>query len=157
MGNYATAAELISRFANEAEVSYLTDTEATGTADAGVLADCLEDAEAEINTWIAQRYKTPVDVSVDTELARLLKRKTLDIAETYLLMRGPSIAENKTAQLERTIEWAKAVGMGQAQLTGAVTATSTTTRTPLATWTGANRDLTNVETRLCSRETMGSL
>lgn len=157
MGNYASTSDLTDRFDGDAEVSYLTDTEETGTPDTDVLTDCIESAEAEINTWIAQRVATPVDVSVDTELARLMKRKTIDLAEVYLLRRGPQVSDEKVRQEERVIEWAKAIGKGEARLTGAVTVESTGSRDPLASWTGSDRDLTDVPTRIFSRETMSSL
>lgn len=157
MGNYASQSDLKDRFDGDAEVAFLTDTEETGTPDTDVLDDCIESAEAEINTWIAQRFQTPVDVSLDTELARLLKRKTIDLAEVYLLRRGPQVSEEKEKQEDRVLSWAKSVGKGEAQLTGAVTVASATTRAPLASWTGSDRDLGDVPTRIFSRDTMSSL
>ena len=157
MGNYASQAELKTRFDGDAEIAYLTDTEESGTPDTGVLDDCLESAEADINSRIGKRYKTPVTVSGNTELAALLKRKTLDLAEYYLLLRGPSVSDQKEKQAERIWAWADKVSDGTFVLSGAETPTSTTSRDPLAQWTGSDRDLTDVETRIFSRETMSGL
>lgn len=157
VGNYATQAELKARFDGDAEVAYLTDTEETLTPDTAVLDDCIEAAEADINSRIGKRYATPVVVTGNTELTALLKRKTLDLAEVFLLMRGPSVSEQKEKQSERVMEWASKVAAGTFVLSGAATPPSTTSRDPLAYWSGSNRDLTDVETRIFSRETMSGL
>ena len=157
MGNYVSQAELKSRFDGDAEVAFLTDTEETGVPDTGVLDDCIEAAEADINSRIGKRYKTPVVISGNTELTALLKRKTLDLAEYYLLARGPSVSDQKEKQALRVYEWANAVSKGEFILSGAVTPPSTTSRDPLASWTGSDRDLSDVPTRIFSRETMDAL
>jgi phage gp36-like protein len=157
MGNYATQAELKARFDGDAEVAYLTDTEETGIPDTGVLDDCIESAEADINSRIGKRYATPVVVTGNVELTALLKRKALDLAEYYLLVRSPSISDQKEKQAERAWEWAAKVADGTFVLSGAATPPSTASRAPLATWTGSDRDLTDVTTRIFSRETMAAL
>lgn len=157
MGNYASQAELKDRFADDTEVAYLTDTESTGTPDTTVLDDCIENAEGEINSRIGKRYATPVTVSGNTELTALLKRKTLDLAEYFLLMRGPQVSEEKAKRHDRVLEWADKIADGTFVLSGASTPASTASRDPLASWTGADRDLTDVDTRIFSRETMSGL
>jgi phage gp36-like protein len=148
---------LKTRFDGDAEVAYLTDTEETGTPDTGVLDDCIESAEADINSRIGKRYATPVVITANTELTALLKRKTLDLAEYYLLARGPSISDQKEKQALRVYEWADAVASGKFILSGAVTPPSTASRAPLASWSGSDRDLTDVDTRIFSRATMSGL
>lgn len=159
MGNYATVAELRLRFADGDEIDYLTDTEVSQDPDdeASVLDDCIENAEGEINSRIGKQYATPVTVSGNTELTALLKRKTLDLAEYFLLLRGPSVSEEKERRHDRVLEWADKVGDGTYVLSGASTPASTASRDPLAQWSGSDRDLTDVETRIFSRETMSSL
>ena len=157
MGNYVSQAELKTRFDGDAEIAYLTDTEETGTPDTAVLDDCIESAEADINSRIGKRYATPVVIAANTELTALLKRKTLDLAEYYLLARGPSVSEQKEKQALRVYEWADAVSEGKFVLSGAVTPPSTASRDPLASWTGSDRDLSDVDTRIFSRETQSAL
>jgi len=72
-------------------------------------------------------------------------------------MRGPSVSEQKEKQAERVIEWAKSVAKGETVLVGAVTPPSTASAGPLAAWSGSDRDLSDVPTRLTSRETMSAL
>lgn len=157
MGNYLSQAELKARFADDTEVAYLTDTESTGTPSTTVLDDCIENAEGEINSRIGKRYLTPVVVSGNTELTALLKRKTGDLAEYFLLLRGPQVSVEKEKRADRVLEWAAFVADGTFVLSGAVTPTSTASRAPLASWTGSDRDLTDVDTRIFSRETMAGL
>lgn len=152
MGNYASTDELQTRFADAIEVSYLTDTEDTGTPDSAVLDDVLEGAEGSINSRIGKRYLTPVVVSGNTELTALLKRHTLDLAEVFLLMRGPSLSDAKAFQRDRVLEWADKVGDGTYVLTGAVTPESTASRDPLSQWSGGNRTIPDSSGRLFTRD-----
>ena len=155
MANYATTTELKDRFNSEEEVALLTHT--VGTADTDVLTDMLESAEGDINSRIGKRYATPVTVSGNTELTALMKRKTLDLAEFYLLREGDRISELKERQGESVLKWADAIAKGEYVLSGASTPASTASRDPLASWTGSDRDLTDVTTRIFSRETMSGL
>lgn len=155
MANYATTTELQARFNSAEEVALLTHT--VGTPDTTVLTDMLESAEGDINSRIGKRYATPVVVTSNTELTALMKRKTLDLAEFYLLREGDRVSDLKEKQGESVLVWANKIGDGTFILSGAVTPPSTASRDPLAAWTGSNRDLTDVDTRIFSRETMAGL
>jgi len=160
MGNYASNAELQTRFEDVEEVAFLTDTEADtppSTPDQDVLTDVIEGAEGDINSRIGKRYATPVDETVDTELAATLKRRTLDIAEVYLLQRGGVVTEAHQRQLDRAIEWADKVSTGEFVLPGGVTPTSTASRNPVSEWTGSNRTLASTSPRLWTRDTTANL
>lgn len=153
MGNYASTAELQTRFENVAEVEFLTDKDPGTGVDEDVLVDVLEAAEAEINSGIGMRYLTPVDVSVDVELTALLKRKTLDIAEVYLHRRGEGASEIKLAQLEQALAWIEQMSLGKRVLIGALTAASTASRDPRATFTDSSRDIPDDSGRIFTRRT----
>lgn len=157
MGNYASNAELKGRFADDEEVAYLTDDPDTGTPTESVLTDVVEAAEAEINSGVAMRYLTPVDVTLDTELAALLKRKTLDLAEYYLHRRGDHASEVKSLQGERVLEWIEKIATGARVLTGAVTVASTASRGDMASWSGSGRTLNSTSKRVWTRETQTRL
>lgn len=77
---YAIQADLEERF-GEAELVRLTDRDSppTGQVDAAVVSRAIEDAQAEINCYLASRYTLPLGV-----VPELLKRLTCDIAR-YLL------------------------------------------------------------------------
>ena len=157
MSHYASTANLKTRFADDLEIAFLTDTESTGTPDDDVLTDVVEAAEASINSRIGKRYLTPVVVSGNTELIALLKRMTLDLAEVFLMMRGPSVSEAKQLQMDRVLEWADKVGDGTYVLSGAVTPPSTASRDPLAQWSGSERTTPDSSPRVFTRTSAARL
>lgn len=56
---YASVADLVARF-GEVEIIELTDLERTGEMDNAVAERALEDATAEIDGYLASRYRLPV-------------------------------------------------------------------------------------------------
>lgn len=130
MPNYATTAELTARFEDDATVAHLTDTPG-GSIDTAVLTEVLEGAESEINSYLAKRYLVPVVVSSDTGLAQVLKGKTLDLAQYYLLARGDLVSEAKTALRDNVVQWCKDIAKGVIVLPAASTPTSTASRSPV--------------------------
>lgn len=160
MGNYASNAELKTRFDSadsDAELEVLTD-KAPGTGvDDAVLTDVVTLAEADINTRIGRLWATPVDVSIDAELAALMKGRTLDLAEYYLHRRSDHATEVKERQAERALEWATAVGIGTFVLPGGVTPASTQSRDPVAEWTDAARTADPNRGRVCTRNSFSQL
>lgn len=153
MGNYATNDELKTRFEDDTELAFLTDNVAAGIADDDVLTDVVEAAEGEINSGLAVRYATPVDVSIDTTLAALLKRKTLDLAEHYLHRRGEAASEIKKDQADQVLEWVDKVSKGERKLVGALTAASTASANPRADWSDSGRTAPDDSKRFFTRET----
>lgn len=158
MGNYLSTAELLTRFPNDADAAFFTDDEGAGAPTTAHLNDLIESAEGMINSRLAMRWETPVDVSVDTELSNTLKRMTLDLAEALMVSnRSERMSEAKQAQLDRVIEWADKLSEGKLALPGAVTPVGPTSRDPRASWSGSNRKLTSTSPRIFSRDSMGPL
>lgn len=157
MPNYATTSDLKTRFENIAELEFLTD-KAVGTGvDDNVLTDAVEAAEAEIDSALSKRFKTPVTVSGNTPLTALLKRKTLDLSEYYLQRRGEAVSEVRSLQAERVIDWLDKIAKGERNLVGAVTVESVASHDPRAVWTGSNRTIDDTSARRFTRETTGRL
>lgn len=152
MGNYASTAELETRFENDAELEFLTDKAEGSGVDTAVLDDVIESAENEIDSALSKRFATPVDVSVDTSLAALLKRKTLDLAEVYLHRRGEAASEVKQDQKTEVLEWLDKVVAGERNLVGAVSVASTTSANPRAAYTDSGRTLSSTSARLFTRK-----
>lgn len=75
---YATAADLIARF-GEDELIQLTDRSGAGVPDAAVVARALEDSGAEIDGYLASRYRLPLPT-----VPALLARIACDIARYRL-------------------------------------------------------------------------
>ncbi len=152
MGNYASTAELETRFENAAELEFLTDKAEGSGVDTAVLDDVIESAENEIDSALSKRFATPVDVSLDTSLAALLKRKTLDLAEYYLHRRGEAASEVKALQAERVLDWLDKLVAGERNLVGAVSVASTTSSDPRAAYTDSGRTLSSTSARLFTRK-----
>jgi len=80
---YASVADMVDRF-GEVEIIELTDLEHTGLIDTAVAERALEDATAEIDGYLASRYRLPV-----TDAAPLLSLLCTDIAR-FRLQKGVS-------------------------------------------------------------------
>ncbi|KWH56305.1 gp436 family protein [Burkholderia cepacia] len=85
--SYATRQEMIARF-GETEVLALTDREEFGAIDEDVLAGALADASAEMDTYLASRYRVPVQTH-----ARFLAGLCCDIAR-YRLTGSETVETN---------------------------------------------------------------
>ena len=118
MGNYASNAQLIARFADEATAAFLTDS-TNSTADADVLTEVIETAESEIDSYLSSRYDTPVSLSGETNLANVLKGKTLDLAQFYLMDRKGHAAETNEKRADKVIDWLVRIVDGDIPLPGA--------------------------------------
>lgn len=160
MGNYATNDELQTRFEDVEEVAFLTDTVSANppsTPDEAVLTDCVTGAEGFINSRIAMVYSTPVDVSLDAELAALLKRMTLDLSEWFLRSRGKVVSETVQTQYEAVLLWADMIAKGEWALPGAATPAPTQSHGPVSSFSDWGRTLSNSSKRTTTRETMRRL
>lgn len=159
MGSYCSVAQLTARFASDVEAGYATDNEAAGVISSTVAGECIGSAEGEINSYLSRRYRTPLSATelTDTSVAELMLGVTLDIAEFHVLNRSPEVPEQKEKQYDRRIEWLKLVAEGKVLIPGAVEIASPTTTGFAASWTGFDRDLSDVDTRVTSRTTMAAL
>ena len=113
--SYANTTDLEERL-GEGIYLQLTDDAGTGSADEGKASEALEQAEGEVNSYLARRYAVPVDVSVDAQLAAILKSVTLDLAEYRLHARRPPIPEDKRRQREAAVRWLGQASSGQVVL-----------------------------------------
>lgn len=109
--SYATNADIEQRLGGRAYVQ-LTDDEGTGTASESRVTEAREAAEGEVNSYLARRYATPVDVAGHPELAALLKSITLDWAEYRLHARRPPVPDEVCARREASRGWLAAISTG---------------------------------------------
>ena len=75
---YATQADMVTRFGEE-ELAQLTDRVNGEVIDASVLTRAIEDAETEINGYLAKRYSLPLNSTPP-----ILQRLACDVARYYL-------------------------------------------------------------------------
>lgn len=107
---YAIVQDMINRF-GEAELIQLTDRAdpPAGTYDADLIESALNDAEAEIDAYLASRYALPL-----TTVPSMLARLTCDIARYQL--HGPSLTEEVTKRYSDSVAFLKSVAKGDATL-----------------------------------------
>ena len=149
MADYLVQADLTGRFGGDREVSYLTDTEATGVPDTTVLDEVIDSAEGAVNIRLAARYETPVS-SADATTTAAVKKLALDIADVYLRLRKPPITDDKQRQLDQALETLKAIAEGEFVLPGAAVPESTAAR-EAAAWSSANRTIDDSSARIFTR------
>lgn len=155
MGNYASQSDLKARYEDDAAVAELTFDSASGTPDASVLDEAILDAEGQIDSYVANRYKIPVDVSSDTTLAARMKNLTLDLACYALELRSGKVTEDRVKARDDAIEYLVRISRGEALLPSATAPDTTESRASLARY-GTAGDGTSSR-RVFTRDTQEAL
>lgn len=104
---YCTSQNLIDRF-GESELIQLTDRDNLGVIDAGVLAQAIADADAEINGYLAA-YPLPLAI-VPANLTRI----ACDIARYHLY--DDQLVEPVAARYTSAIKYLEKIAAGKIQL-----------------------------------------
>jgi len=94
----------------------LADDDGDGQADTAVLDEVRNAAEGEVNSYLARRYETPIDLTIHTELVGLLASITLDLAEYRLRLRRPPVASDVSERLRHALTWLSRVADGTLEL-----------------------------------------
>jgi phage gp36-like protein len=141
---YITNTDIEVRLGHAAYVQ-LADDDGNGAADTGVVDEARLAAEGEVNSFLALRHATPIDVAVYSELADLLKSVSLDLAEYRLRLRRPPVSEDARRRREQTIEWLRRIGDGTVALPSLSAVPTTTARGTIAKAIGAERLLSRGE------------
>lgn len=71
----------------------LTDRVQGAVADETVAQQIVDQAEAEANSYLARRYRTPVDLALHPELAGVLALRVLDLAEHAAWNGSPFVSD----------------------------------------------------------------
>ena len=125
---YATANDLIARVGNTAAVQLTT--ESGNLVDNTVVQAAVDAAQGDVDRHLARRFQTPIDVSLDADLAAALKAVTLDIGEYRLFAHRPPVSETKQKMYDNVVAWLEGVAKGDFNLPGAVTPASQTSDKP---------------------------
>ncbi len=131
---YATRRELIDR---------LTDAVATSlSASDAVIDEALAGADGEVNSYLAGRYRVPVDAG-HTQAASLLRTATLNLAEWQLwTRRGREIPPRIQDARQASIGWLRDLAAGRAVLPAATTIAAATVNAPAASIAGSSSVMT---------------
>lgn len=109
---YATYAELVTMW-GEIEVVRSSDRDGDGVADVGVVDRALDDASAEIDSYIGQTYKLPIN-PVPPVLATHCGR----IALYQMSLDSGTYTKEKRQRYEDSLKWLRDVAAGKASLDG---------------------------------------
>jgi len=142
--SYITNTDIEVRLGNATYVQ-LADDDGDGVADAAVVDEARLAAEGEVDSYLALRHATPVDLAVHPELAGLLKGISLDLAEFRLRLRRPPVAEDARRRRDQTIEWLRGLADGTVALPSLAAVQTTAARGTIAKAIGAKRMLSRDE------------
>ena len=117
MGNYATSAELIARIGTTKAAELTADTGTT--PDTTKLEAAIEEAEGEVDGYLAQREETPV---TDAGSANLLRGMTLDLAACAVFLLRSEVPANFERKAQLTREWLSKYAEGKVRRPGSTSA-----------------------------------
>lgn len=118
---YATTTDLSNRL-GATLYARLTDRVNGTTASATVAQQILDEAQAVMESYLARRYATPIDLGANPELADVLKARALDLAEFMAWKGSPFVSdvpERVRVIYDDAMRWLGAVAAGLAALPSA--------------------------------------
>lgn len=104
MGNYATIADVKSRYADDTEVAHLTRDEVTGVPDEAVIEAYIAGAEGKMNSYIGKRYRIPY-ASADPGVTATLKDTCVDLVVYAMTIRAGPVAPALREARDDAMEW----------------------------------------------------
>ncbi len=142
--NYITNSDIELRLGHAGYV-HLSDDDGDGAADEDVVNEARAAAEGELDSYLAFRHATPIDLVAHPELAGLLKSVALDLAEYRLRLRRPPVGEDARRRRDETIEWLRRIADGTVALPATGDLPGPTSRGPIAEVLGSERLLSRDE------------
>ncbi|MEE9296420.1 MAG: DUF1320 domain-containing protein [Phycisphaerae bacterium] len=99
-----------------ARYTQLTDDTGSGTPDTDVADEARQGAEGEVDSYLAQRYRVPIDLVVHEEAASVLKSVSLDLVEYRLHARRRAVPVEVINKRDAALSWLQRVAGGEASL-----------------------------------------
>jgi len=112
---YANTSDLQQRMGTVVLVQ-LTDDTGSGEIDQAKVAEALEGAQGEVDSYVARRCGVPVDVSEEPSLGAVLKSITLDLAAHRLHTRRPPVPDDVRRKRAAAVQWLERVAAGEVVL-----------------------------------------
>jgi phage gp36-like protein len=109
--SYITDADIEERLGAQTYVQLTDDTD-IGEADPAKVAEARLGAEGEAESYLAARYRVPVDLSRHGELAAVLTSFVLDLAVYRLHSRRPPVPEDVVRRHREALDWFRGVAAG---------------------------------------------
>lgn len=135
---YASNADVEQRLGTLLYVQ-LTDDAGTGVADEAKVTAALAAAQAEMNSYLARRYLTPIDAAGEPDVEAILRSIALDITEYRLHARRPPVPADVASRQAAAIAWLQRVAEGKALLPAAGELPANTSSGPSCAVSGAER------------------
>jgi len=117
--SYISNTDIQTRLGSAAYVQ-LTDDVGAGSANEAVVDEARLAAEGEVDSYLARRFATPIELARHPELADLLRSICLDLAEHRLRLRRPPIPAETTARRSAAVAWLERVASGEVELPASV-------------------------------------
>ena len=108
--SYATIQDVIARYGDDL-LLILTDRDGDGAADMDVVDQALQDAAAEIDTYLAAKYQLPVTTTVPA-----LVRVSVDIVVYRLAADRSTGTDEQRKRYEDAVSWLTKVSRGDVSL-----------------------------------------
>ncbi|MBN2560661.1 MAG: DUF1320 domain-containing protein [Phycisphaerae bacterium] len=138
---YITNADIEAWLGTETYIE-LTDDAGSGSADPVKVDEARLGAEGEANSYLATRYRVPVDASSDAEVAAVLRIFVLDVAAYRLHSRRPPVPEDVVRRREEAVTWLSRVASGIVQMPSATPLAENPTLGMLGRAEGSDRVMT---------------
>ncbi len=127
-GMYVSVSEIVNRvgLATAAQLS----ADSGETPDETLILSVIQEAEAEVNGYLAARYRVPVDLTAHPELNAALRGRATDIALWRLFARRPPVPDEYEKLYKSAKEWLTMVAKGEIPLPATATPAATTSKEP---------------------------
>lgn len=139
--SYVTNSDIQSRLGSQAYIQ-LTDDAGSGSADTAKVDEARLGAEGEVNSYLATRYATPVDLTNEPEVQAVLKSFVLDLVSYRLHSRRPPVPADMVRRREEAVTWLSRVASGIVQLPSAITLAESASMGSLPQSAGPARSMT---------------
>ncbi|HEB79262.1 MAG TPA: DUF1320 domain-containing protein [Rhodospirillales bacterium] len=134
---YTVNQQLIDRVGTEVAARLTTDS--GGVPDDDKVTAARAGAEGEVNAYLAPRWQTPVDLSVNAETSQAITRMVLDLGEYALKSLRQPVDEGSVRLRTDAIKFLKDLRDGTAALPGLVALASPTSQGTGAEVSGSTR------------------
>ena len=141
---YISNADIEERLGAQTYVQ-LADDDGDAVADVGVVNEARLGAEGEVNSYLARRYRLPIDLAAHPELADILATITLDLVEFRLHTRRPPVSDAVVQKQHRALQWLQRIADGTIDLPSLSELPAGGLRGLQAGWTSADRTLSREE------------
>ncbi|MFQ5422790.1 MAG: gp436 family protein [Phycisphaerae bacterium] len=110
----------IEQWIGTATLVELTDDAGTGQVDTARVDEARLGAEGEADSYLATRYRVPVDVAAEDEVGAVLRTFVLDVAAYRLHSRRPPVPADIVRRHDEAVAWLSRVAAGLVQLPSAM-------------------------------------